>query len=421
MATAVLGLQWGDEGKGKITHLLARDAKMVVRFNGGPNAGHTVIDRGVKFGTHLVPAGVFYAGTLNVLAGGMVVDLRILREEAEMVTAHTGARPELLIAENAHLIMPYHRLLEELEGSGARFGTTRRGIAPTYRDKAAKVGVRAGDLLRPERLADRLAWRIDQLKARWPDSDEVAALDARALAKETLSLAEPFDGSIGDAASVIGAALDAGQDVLFEGAQGTLLDLDHGTYPYVTSSSTTFAGLGNSIGIAVPAVSRRLGVLKAYTTRVGEGPFTTELGGALAEDLRERGGEFGVTTGRPRRCGWLDLVAATHAVRLNGATEIALTKLDVLGGVEEIKVCCGYRLGGRPIDRFPLSADVLEACEPVYETLPGWPAGRFDAECVDGLPVEAVEYIRFIEQRIGVPVGIISYGPAPDETICRKL
>ena len=421
MATAVLGLQWGDEGKGKITHLLAREAEMVVRFNGGPNAGHTVIDRGVKFGTHLVPAGAFYDGTINVLAGGVVVDLDVLRTEVEEISAHIGGAPKLLIAENAHLILPYHRLLEEIEGSGAHFGTTRRGIAPTYRDKAAKVGIRAGDLLRPDRLRERLAWRVDQLKRQWAANEEVAALDAAGMADELLAVAEPFLGAIGDAAAAIRSVLDAGRRVLFEGAQGTLLDLDHGTYPYVTSSSTTFAGLGNSIGVPAPDVARRIGVLKAYTTRVGEGPFTTELDDDLGVLLRKRGGEFGVTTGRPRRCGWLDLVAVDHAVSINGATELALTKLDVLTGVDEIKVCRAYRLDERTIDRFPLSADELETCEPVYESLSGWTEDLSGAERIEDLPTEAVAYVRFVEEATGVPVGIVSYGPAPEETIHRTL
>jgi adenylosuccinate synthase len=421
MATAVLGLQWGDEGKGKITHLLARDADVVVRFNGGPNAGHTVIDRGVKFGTHLVPAGVFHRGTVNVLAGGMVIDLEVLREEVEAIAAHVGSAPELLIAENAHLILPYHRLLEELEGSGAHFGTTRRGIAPAYRDKAAKVGIRAGDLLRPERLAERLAWRIASLKRGWPESEPIAALEGRSLAKGLLAVADPFLGSIGDAALAIRTALDAGQNVLFEGAQGALLDVDHGTYPYVTSSSTTFAGLGNAIGIPSPEVRRRIGILKAYATRVGGGPFPTELDDEFGASLRERGGEFGVTTGRPRRCGWLDLVAVNYAIRLNDATEVALTKLDVLTGVEEIKVCHAYKMGGRTLDRFPSSADLLEACEPVYTSLPGWTDGLSGATRLEDLPPEAIDYIRYVEESTGVPVGIVSYGPAPEETIHREL
>jgi len=421
MATAVLGLQWGDEGKGKITHLLAREADMVVRFNGGPNAGHTVIDRGVKFGTHLVPAGVFYADTVNVLAGGMVVDLAVLREEVEAIAVHVGWTPKLLIAENAHLILPYHRLLEELEGSGAHFGTTRRGIAPAYRDKAAKIGIRAGDLLRPVQLAKRLEWRLDLLKRQWPGNEAVGRLDVEELTEGLLRLSEPFVGSIGDAAAAITTALEGKEAVLFEGAQGTLLDVDHGTYPYVTSSSTTYAGLGNSIGIPEPAVTQRLGVVKAYQTRVGAGPFPTELEDEIGEGFRERGGEFGVTTGRPRRCGWLDLVALRYAVTLNGATDLALTKVDVLSGCDEIKVCRAYSYEGRKTDRFPLSGEVLEGCEPIYETLPGWKEPIDGIDAVGDLPPAAAAYVATIEKAVGAPIEIVSTGPEPEATIYRGL
>ncbi len=421
MATAVLGLQWGDEGKGKITHLLARGADMVVRFNGGPNAGHTVIDRGVKFGTHLVPAGVFYADTVNVLAGGMVIDLEVLREEVETIAAHVGWTPELLIAENAHLILPYHRLLEELEGSGAHFGTTRRGIAPAYRDKAAKIGIRAGDLLRPVQLAKRLEWRLDLLRRQWPGNGEVGRIDAAELTEELLRLSEPFVGAVGDATAAIAAALEKTDEVLFEGAQGALLDVDHGTYPYVTSSSTTYAGLGNSIGIPEPRVTQRLGVVKAYQTRVGAGPFPTELEDEIGEGFRERGGEFGVTTGRPRRCGWLDLVALRYAVALNGATDLALTKVDVLTGCDEIKVCRAYSYEGRRIDRFPLSGEILEGCVPIYETLPGWKEPIEGIQAVGDLPPAAATYVAAIEEAVGVPIEIVSTGPEPEATIYRGL
>ena len=421
MATAVLGLQWGDEGKGKITHLLAREADMVVRFNGGPNAGHTVIDRGAKFGTHLVPAGVFYPDTVNVLAGGMVIDFEVLREEVEAIAAHVGWTPELLIGENAHLILPYHRLLEELEGSGAHFGTTRRGIAPTYRDKAAKTGIRAGDLLRPLRLAERLEWRLDLLKREWPESEEVKRLDAEELTEELLRVSEPFVGSVADATAKIASALARKENVLFEGAQGTLLDVDHGTYPYVTSSSTTYAGLANSIGIPQPGVTQRLGVVKAYQTRVGAGPFPTELDDEIGADFRQRGGEFGVTTGRPRRCGWLDLVALRYAVAVNGVTDLALTKIDVLSGFDEIKVCRAYTCEGRTVDRFPLSGDVLEGCEPIYETLPGWQESLEGSDALGDLPAAAAAYVAHIEEAVGVPIEIVSTGPEPEATIYRGL
>ncbi len=421
MSTAVLGLQWGDEGKGKITHLLARDAEVVVRFNGGPNAGHTVIDRGVKFGTHQVPAGVFHAGTLSVLAGGMVIDFDVLSQEVDQIAAHIGKVPDLLIAENAHLILPYHRILEQVEGSGTHFGTTRRGIAPAYRDKAAHVGVRAGDLLRPRVLEDRIERRLALLKRLWPGSEEIQTLSGSALTADLLEAAEPLLGCVGDAAGAIGRALSGRKRVLFEGAQGGLLDVDHGTYPYVTSSSTTFAGLGNSIGIPNPDVVRRIGVLKAYTTRVGEGPFPTEMDDPVGSGLRERGGEFGVTTGRPRRCGWLDLVAVRHTLSLNDANEIALTKLDTLTGIGEMKLCRAYELDGARIEDFPLAAEVLDRCVPIYETLPGWAEPIDGATCLEDLPQTALRYVRRIEELTETPARIVSVGPGPEQTIHQKL
>ena len=420
MATAVLGLQWGDEGKGKITHLLAKDASMVVRFNGGPNAGHTVIDRGVKFGTHLIPAGAFYPDTTSVLTSGMVIDLRILREEWDMVSEHLGWKPKLLIAENAHVIMSYHRDLEELEGSGKYFGTTRRGIAPTYRDKAAKVGIRVGDLLHPDIALQRLELRLDLLKRAWPESQEIQSLSARTLLDEQLAVAEPLLPFIGDAAGAIAQAMAAEQTVMFEGAQGTLLDVDHGSYPFVTSSSTTFAGLGNSIGIPNPQVDHRLGVFKAYMTRVGAGPFPTCVSGELEERLRSIGGEFGVTTGRPRDCGWLDLVALRYAIQLNGCTELAITKLDVLSGFDEVKICRSYNLDGQSIMTFPLSAEVLERCEPEYETVPGWSEQISEIRDVSDLPEQVMALIQLIEEDVKVPIDIVSVGPEPEATMVKR-
>lgn len=417
MSTAILGMQWGDEGKGKITHLLAKQAEMVVRFNGGPNAGHTVIDRGVKFGTHQIPAGAFYPGVQCILASGMVIDMAGLREEFETLTQHVGQAPQLLISENTHLILPYHPMLEELEGSGTHIGTTRRGIGPAYRDKAARVGIRAGDLRYPSKLRDRLSQRVNLLKQTWPKASEITALSADRLAEDLLNVAQPFLESIGDAASVIRTALGQGKRVLFEGAQGALLDLDFGTYPYVTSSSTTFAGLSNATGVTTTERIDSIGVVKAYTTRVGEGHFPTELSGKIENRLRERGGEFGVTTGRPRRCGWLDLVALKHAAALNRLTGLAITKLDVLSGMEEIKVCRAYRAGKREIMRFPLIEEELAHCEPVYETLAGWEEEIQTARTLDALPVAARNYVNRIAQVLEAPLTLVSVGPAPEETI----
>lgn len=416
MATAILGMQWGDEGKGKITHLLARQADMVVRFNGGPNAGHTMIDRGVKFGTHQIPAGAFYPNVQCVLASGMVIDMGMLREEYETLIKHLGQAPKILISENAHLILPYHPILEELEGSDAHLGTTRRGIGPAYRDKAARVGIRVGDLRYPETFREKLSRRLDLLKRTWPNAAKISALSAAPLATEILDTAQPFLGSIGDAAAAIRKALDK-KEVLFEGAQGALLDVDFGTYPYVTSSSTTFVGLSNAIGVPVSADVKRMGVIKAYSTRVGEGPFPTELSGEIDKRLRERGGEFGVTTGRPRRCGWLDLVALRHAAALNDPTTLAITKLDVLSGLKEIKICQAYRLDGKKITRFPLAEEELAHCAPIYETLSGWEEELQTVRHYEDLPHAAQAYLERIARVLGVPITLVSVGPTPEKTI----
>lgn len=422
MTTAVLGMQWGDEGKGKIAHLLARHAQMTVRFNGGPNAGHTIVDRGVKFGTHLIPAGAFYPGVMCVLASGMVIDMAILRKEVDAVREHLGRDFDLLLSENAHLILPYHCILEELEGSGSRLGTTRRGIGPAYRDKAARVGIRVGDLRFPDVLGTKLNHRLTLLQQAWPKSSEMGGLSAKDIALELVETSRPFMTSIGNAAEVIRRALDQGKDVLFEGAQGALLDIDFGTYPYVTSSSTTFVGLSHAIGVAMPRVDHRIGVVKAYTTRVGEGPFPTELESeAEAAWLREQGGEFGVTTGRPRRCGWLDLVALKYAVNLNAPTELAITKLDVLSGLDEIKICRAYRLGEEELTQFPLSLENLNRCVPLYEIFPGWSERIQNVRSYEGLPEQAKTYLQYLSRAVGTPIGMISVGPSPEETIATNF
>lgn len=417
MATAVLGMQWGDEGKGKITHLLAEKADLVVRFNGGPNAGHTVIDRGVKFGTHQMPAGAFYAGARCVLAAGMVIDMAVLRQEYDSIAHHIGEEPELVIAENAHLIMPYHRILEDIEGSGEAIGTTRRGIGPAYRDKAARVGVRAVDLLDRERLLEKIEARLRLLHDNWPKAEAIASLSASSIADDLLNAAQPFLSAIGDAAGTVQAAMAREEEVLFEGAQGALLDLDYGSYPYVTSSSTTFAGLANSVGIGALEVNRRIGVTKAYTTRVGAGSFPTELSGKLGERLQQAGAEFGVTTGRPRRCGWLDLVALRHAARLNAPTGLAVTKLDILTGMKEIKVAHSYRLEGREIMSLPASSEELAACEPIYESVAGWSEDIRGVRRYKDLPRTARDYLAVIAHALDVPIFLVSVGPTPEETI----
>jgi len=417
MATAVFGMQWGDEGKGKISHLLARNAEIVVRFNGGPNAGHTVVHNGETFGIHQIPVGAFHQGTRCVLAAGVVIDPWTLRHEYDELTDRLGYRPQVEISETAHLILPYHRLLEELEGSGAKIGTTRRGIGPAYRDRAGRSGIRAGDLLHPTDLADRIEAVLEQIRAAWGDDPRVADLSGEAIVDGLMETAKPFLPRITDTSRVLEEGFAQGKRMLFEGAQGALLDVDYGTYPFVTSSATTFLGLAQSIGIALAPIEHRIGVLKAYTTRVGKGAFPTELDDESGERLRQRGGEFGVTTGRPRRCGWLDLVALRHAVRLNRPTGLAITKLDILDDVETIKICRAYRLRGGTIERMPSSPRDLEPCEPIYETLPGWMSRTTEARSVDDLPREARAYVEAVSSTLDVPVAMISVGPEPEATI----
>ena len=390
---------------------------MVVRFNGGPNAGHTVIDRGVKFGTHQIRGGAFYPVVRSVRAGGMVIDLAVLRKEYETIVKHLGRRPELLIAEHAHLILPYHRTLEDLEGSGKAIGTTRRGIGPAYRDRAARVGIRAIELLDRTRLEEKLSRRLDLLCRTWPQAESITSLSASNLADNLLASAEPFLSSIGDVPEAIQVAMSCGEEVLFEGAQGALLDVDYGTYPYVTSSSTVYAGLAHAVGIGGLSVERRLGVTKAYTTRVGGGPFPTELVGEEGGWLQSAGSEFGVTTGRPRRCGWLDLVALRHAVRLNAPTGLAITKLDILTGVPEIKICHAYKLRGCEIATFPTSADDLSLCEPIYESVSGWNDDITGVRAYGDLPSAARAYLDVISGGLNVPIALVSVGPSPEETI----
>lgn len=417
MATAVFGMQWGDEGKGKVAHLLARNAEMVVRFNGGPNAGHTVVHDGATFGIHQIPVGAFYQRARCVLAAGVVIDPWTLRKEYDELTDRLGHRPAVEISETAHLILPYHRLLEELEGSGAKIGTTGRGIGPAYRDRAARSGIRAGDLLHPADLADRIGAVLDLIRSMWGGDPRVAALSVGEIVDDLMEASKPFLPRITDTSRLLEDALAQGKRILFEGAQGALLDVDYGTYPYVTSSATTFLGLAQSIGVALAPIDQRIGVLKAYTTRVGKGAFPTELDDRSGERLRQRGGEFGVTTGRPRRCGWLDLVALRHAVRLNRPTGLAITKLDILDDLDAIKVCRAYRLRGEIIERMPSSPRDLEPCEPIYETLPGWKTRTAEARSVADLPRAARAYLDAVSHALDVPVALISVGPEPEATI----
>lgn len=398
---AVIGAQWGDEAKGKVVHFLARDADMCVRFNGGPNAGHTVEDDHGTARLHLVPAGALHPGCRGVLAHGVALDPWVLEQELAELAAQRRPEPDLLLSERAHLILPHHRLIEEQEGTAGRLGTTRRGVGPAYEDRAARRGLRLADLADPDLVREHLHEAARRVGGFTPDP----------IASELIRFQNRFADRIGDARSTIEQALAAGKTVIFEGAQGTLLDLDFGTYPYVTSSSTTVHGVSWGAGIHTDRVERVIGVAKAYTTRVGEGPFPTEDRGPAGERLREGGAEFGATTGRPRRCGWLDLVALRYAHRINRFTELALTKLDVLSGLPEVRVCVAYRIDGARTDRFPASIRELARAEPVYEALPGWRGDVRKARSLADLPAAARHYVAFVADAVGVPVTLIGVGP----------
>jgi len=422
-ATAVLGAQWGDESKGKLAHLLSKEADLCVRFNGGTNAGHTVVEDGKVYKFHLLPAGSLWGGCTAVLANGMVIDPFVLARELEMVRARCGRPLQLYISSAAHLLLPHHPIVERLEGAEEGLGTTGRGIGPAYRDKAARSGLRMADLLHPELLRERLARNLERERTAWRGQGgeelELAELDPAELTERLLRAVEPYRDRITNTAKLLNEALDAGKRVIFEGAQGCLLDLDFGTYPYVTSSNTTLGGIGTGAGVSPRRVGRIIGVVKAYTTRVGAGPFPTEERGGVGERLRERGGEFGTTTGRPRRCGWLDLVALRYAQMINGFTELALMKLDVLSGFPEIKVAVAYRCGGRLIEDFPQEAALLTECEPVYEALPGWREEIAKCREFPELPKNAQAYVRFIEEELELPVKLISVGPEGGASILR--
>ncbi|HET6150464.1 MAG TPA: adenylosuccinate synthase [Polyangia bacterium] len=417
----IVGAQWGDEGKGKIVDLLTENAQMVVRWGGGSNAGHTLVVDGKKYVTHLIPSGILRRGVTCVLGEGMVVDPSVLVEEIRAFRSQglLERDADLVVAERAHLTFPYHRELDRLrEERPGKIGTTKRGIGPTYESKAARFGMRVGDLLRPERFRATLERNVaeigpllEQMGSRRPDAAEIAAA--------YLAFGEEIRPFVHDASRAVYDAIKRGGNVLFEGAHGVLLDLDHGTYPFVTSSSTTAGGACAGVGIGPTLIDSVLGIAKGYATRVGLGPFPTELEDATGELLRQRGAEFGSTTGRPRRCGWLDIPALRLAIRLSGIQGLALTKLDVLAGLDKVRLCVGYRLGGRRLEEMPLDPDDLNAVVPEYEDLPGWAEGTRSSDKVGvaPLPDAAARYIARVSELAGVPVWVTSVGPSRSETI----
>jgi adenylosuccinate synthase len=420
MNLAVLGAQWGDEGKGKIVDLLTPNFSIVARYQGGHNAGHTVYASGRKFVLRLLPSGILHDGITCVIGNGVVIDPQALFGEIdELASAGITIGDRLLISDKAHLILPYHRDLEflsEARRGERKIGTTRRGIGPAYEDKIARRGIRVGDLANPSSLADAVRHNVDARNKLIHES----TMDADQLLEELGRAWKRMAPWVTDVSLFLSRARQAGRSIMFEGAQGTLLDIDHGTYPYVTSSNATVGGVCTGLGIGPRAIDKVLGVAKAYTTRVGEGPLPTELTGEIGNRLRETGQEFGAVTGRPRRCGWYDAVAVRYAVRVNGLDALALTKLDVLDGLSEIQVCTSYRCHGATLTEMPGDLAQLSACEPVYETLPGWTAPTRTVRRFDELPREARAYIARLEEITGVPAAIVSTGSAREDTIIRE-
>ena len=420
MNIAIIGAQWGDEGKGKIVDLLTPRFAIVARYQGGHNAGHTVYVRGEKFVLHLIPSGILHPQVTCVIGNGVVVDPQALFREVDGLAAHRiEANGRLLVSEKAHLILPYHReldVLSEARRGERRIGTTSRGIGPAYEDKIARRGLRVCDLAHPQAVEEHVRENVSARNKVILDTH----LEWRAVLDDLLALGERLRPLSADTSAVLVRAIERGEPVLFEGAQGTMLDVDHGTYPFVTSSNASVGGVCTGLGVPAKAISGVLGVAKAYTTRVGEGPLPTELQGPLGRQLRESGQEYGASTGRPRRCGWYDAVAVRYAARLNGLDALALTKLDVLDGMERLDLCTAYRCGDRVLTDFPADLQVLADCEPIYESMPGWSEPTKGVRDFASLPSAAQAYVRALEQASGVPAAIISTGSDRDDTIVRE-
>jgi adenylosuccinate synthase len=419
MNLAVLGAQWGDEGKGKIVDLLTPRFDIVARYQGGHNAGHTVYVRGTRFVLRLIPSGILHDGITCVIGNGVVVDPQALFAEVDELGRHgIDVASRLVISDKAHVILPYHRdldLLSEARRGERKIGTTSRGIGPAYEDKIARRGIRIGDLADPKGLEQNVR---DNVTARNRLVHETT-MDWQVVYGQILEYAERLRPWVRDVSLMLNEAMQAGRPILFEGAQGTLLDIDHGTYPYVTSSNASVGGICTGLGVGPKAIGRVLGVVKAYTTRVGEGPLPTELTGELGQRLRDTGNEFGAVTGRPRRCGWYDAVAVRYGVRINGLDALALTKLDVLDGLSTIEICTAYRCGTRTLNEFPSDVGQLAACTPVYESMPGWSTPTRGIRRFGDLPANARRYVARLEEISGVPAAIVSTGSERDDTIVR--
>lgn len=421
MSTAVVvGTQWGDEGKGKITDFLAEKAEAVARYQGGNNAGHTIVFGGVRYKLHMIPSGIFYKDKICVLGNGMVIHPEALITELDYLIGHGVDLSNLRISDRAHLIMPYHLRLDRLEETSkgsSKIGTTGKGIGPAYMDKAARVGIRVGDLLNPQRFAEKLKRNLEEKNRILERLYEAEPFSFEEIYNSYMAATERIKPFITDTSVVLNDAIDQGKRVLFEGAQGVMLDIDQGTYPFVTSSNPVAGGVCIGSGVGPTKIHQVVGVAKAYTTRVGDGPFPTELHNEIGNQIREVGREYGTTTGRPRRVGWFDSVVVRHARRVSGITGLSLNSLDVLTGLDTVKICVAYRYKGEVMENYPADLDILADCEPVYEELPGWKEDITQAKSLNDLPLATQHYIERITQLTGIPLTIFSVGPGRDQTI----
>jgi adenylosuccinate synthase len=420
----VVGLQWGDEGKGKIVDVLSEKADVVARYQGGHNAGHTVVINSEKFVLHLIPSGILYKGKTCLIGNGVVVEPAALIEEMDGLEQRgVPIRGNLFLSKNAHIIMPYHMALdresEKLRGAKS-IGTTGRGIGPAYCDKIGRSGIRVADLLQPDMFKEKLTANLTHINFLLEHLYNAPVFNVEDIFHEYMGYAEKLSKYIADTDIIVNNTIAEKGNVLFEGAQGTLLDIDHGTYPYVTSSNAIAGGACTGLGVGPTKITKVLGIVKAYTTRVGSGPFPTEITDSLGDRIREKGGEYGATTGRPRRCGWLDTVILKHSARINGLTGIAITKLDILDGLDVIKICTAYKHQGKLYEEFPKEINIFSECEPVYIEMPGWHESTQGITDYNGLPKAAKAYIKKIEKILKVKVHLISTGQRRDELIMLK-
>ncbi|WP_071461047.1 adenylosuccinate synthase [Bacillus massilinigeriensis] len=418
-SVVVVGSQWGDEGKGKITDFLSENAEVVARYQGGNNAGHTIKFNGETYKLHLIPSGIFYHDKICVIGNGMVVDPKALVQELAYIHEKGVSTDNLRISNRAHVILPYHLKLDEVEEARKgdnKIGTTKKGIGPAYMDKAARMGIRIADLLDRETFEEKLTYNLEEknrLLERMYDSEGFKIED---ILEEYYEYGQQIAKYVCDTSVVLNDALDEGRRVLFEGAQGVMLDIDQGTYPFVTSSNPVAGGVTIGSGVGPSKITHAVGVCKAYTTRVGDGPFPTELNDATGDQIREVGREYGTTTGRPRRVGWFDSVVVRHARRVSGLTDLSLNSIDVLTGIPTLKICTAYRYNGEIIEEFPASLKVLAQCEPVYEELPGWTEDITGCKSLAELPENARHYIERVSQLTGIPLSIFSVGPDRNQT-----